>query len=139
MIKTQLGPVQVDPARLRAFTRAGGGPVVNDMMRRGTNVQTRAKQLVRKRTRKTERSIVKRLAIEPRGVVVYVVTDVETAVYEHDGTRPHIIRPRNRKALRFPASGSRPGGVAVVFAKQVRHPGTTGSRFLVLALPAAKD
>lgn len=132
MIRVQLGEVRVDPAKLRRYTRAGNGPVVNDLMRRGTNVQTRAKQLVRKRTRALERSIVKRLDIEARGPVVYVITDLAYARWEHDGTRPHVIMPRIRKALRFPAGG------VVVFSKRVRHPGSEGSQFLVKALPAGR-
>lgn len=133
MIRVAMQQIVIDPSRLRAFTRAGGGPVIADVTRRGTNVQTRAKALVRKRTRTLERSIVKRVTIEARGPVCYVVTDVPYAGYEHDGTRPHLIRPRIRKALRFPAGG------AVVFAQLVRHPGTDGSQFLLRALPAARD
>lgn len=125
--------IVIDPSRLRAFTRAGGGPVIADITRRGTNVQTRAKALVRKRTRKLERSIVKRVTIEARGPVVYVVTDLPYAPWEHDGTRPHLIRPRIRKALRFPVGGT------VVFSQLVHHPGTQGSHFLLRALPAARD
>ena len=54
------------------------------------------------------------------------------------GTKPHIIVPRNRKALRFAAgpgsrrlSGSPRSGGAVVFAKRVRHPGTRAQPFMV--------
>lgn len=55
--------------------------------------------------------------------------------YVEDGTRPHVIRPRNARALRFQGGGgristaspnqriaTRSGGV--VFAKVVHHPGT---------------
>jgi hypothetical protein len=45
------------------------------------------------------------------------------------GTKPHIIRPRRRKALRFIG---RSGGV--VFARQVHHPGTAANNFMVRAL-----
>ena len=40
------------------------------------------------------------------------------------GTKPHTIRPKNKKALRFYNRGK------VVFTKEVRHPGTKGSFFL---------
>lgn len=57
-------------------------------------------------------------------------------IYLDEGTRPHVIRPKNAKVLRFPAnhrpgsfpnmlislSGSRSG--PDVFAKEVHHPGT---------------
>ncbi|MFJ4469608.1 hypothetical protein ACIP2X_19265 [Streptomyces sp. NPDC089424] len=45
-----------------------------------------------------------------------------------DGTRPHLIRPRRAKALRFEV------GSDVVFTKLVRHPGTRPNNFLARAL-----
>jgi hypothetical protein len=51
----------------------------------------------------------------------------------HDGTPPHIIRARRAKALRFEWRG------VVVFRRQVRHPGTRGTKFLTRALPLAGD
>lgn len=45
-----------------------------------------------------------------------------------DGTRPHLIRPRRARALRFEVGGD------VVFAKLVRHPGTRPNNFLARAL-----
>ncbi len=70
-------------------------------------------------------------------------------VYLELGTRPHIIRPRNRKALRWPAQGvattlggrvrsgaaRKLGNAAYAFAKVVHHPGTKKQPFLI---PAAK-
>ncbi len=44
-----------------------------------------------------------------------------------EGTRPHIIRPKNAKALRFQI------GNKIVFAKQVRHPGTQPNRYHIRA------
>lgn len=69
------------------------------------------------------------------------------AFLEH-GTKPHIIRARNGKALRWPARGTattlggrartaavrRLGNAAFAFATFVRHPGTKAQPFL---LPAA--
>lgn len=51
----------------------------------------------------------------------------------HDGTPPHIIQARRRKTLRFEVQG------VVVFRRQVRHPGTRGTKFLTRALPFAAD
>lgn len=50
---------------------------------------------------------------------------------EEEGSRPHIIRARRRKALRIPVGG------AVIFRRQVRHPGTVGTHFMVRSLPLA--
>ncbi|NRA02835.1 MAG: HK97 gp10 family phage protein [Myxococcales bacterium] len=44
-----------------------------------------------------------------------------------EGTAPHVIRPRHRKALRWPVAG---GANGFAFAKSVNHPGTQGTFFL---------
>lgn len=60
--------------------------------------------------------------------VFTVGSDVEYAGFVNDGTRPHIIRPRNAQALRFRVGGR------VVFARVVHHPGTRARPFLDRAL-----
>ena len=40
------------------------------------------------------------------------------------GTNPHIIKPKNRKALKFEVNGE------TIFTKEVHHPGTRPSPFL---------
>lgn len=57
-----------------------------------------------------------------------VGSNVEYAAYVNDGTRPHIIRPRNARALRFMVGGQ------VVYARVVHHPGTRANPFLDRAL-----
>jgi hypothetical protein len=59
------------------------------------------------------------------------------AAYVELGTKPHIIRPRNKRVLSWPAAGSarlsgrvRSGG-SRVFARRVNHPGTKAQPFLV--------
>ena len=66
------------------------------------------------------------------------IASASYAGYVERGTRPHTIRPRNRKALRFPAdagsarlSGSPRTGGRVRFAKRVQHPGTRAQPFMV--------
>jgi hypothetical protein len=81
------------------------------------------------------------VTVEARGAGPYL---------EH-GTRPHIIRPRAGKTLRFPARGvgttlagrvrtgtvRKLGNAAYVFAKVVHHPGTKAQPFLIPAAKAA--
>jgi len=57
-----------------------------------------------------------------------VGSNVDYAEYVHDGTRPHVIRPRNARALRFVVGGQ------VVYARVVHHPGTRAKPFLDRAL-----
>lgn len=61
-------------------------------------------------------------------VVGTVSFDADYALAVHEGTRPHIIRPRNARALRFRVGGE------IVYAKSVRHPGTRARPFLFEAL-----
>ncbi len=63
-----------------------------------------------------------------RGWAARVGSDLEYASFVHDGTRPHVIRPRRARALRFTIGGR------VVFAARVNHPGTRPNRFLDRAL-----
>lgn len=62
-------------------------------------------------------------------------TDDEVAPWVEEDTRPHIIRPKRAGGwLRFRLRGS---GRAV-YARMVRHPGTTGQHMLRRALDAAE-
>lgn len=55
------------------------------------------------------------------------------ASFINDGTSPHVIKPRRRKALRFVADG------AVHFAKRVNHPGTQPTHYFDRANQKAFD
>lgn len=79
-----------------------------------------------------------------RSIMVGAVTDTyaetrATANYAAAvelGTKPHVIRPRNKKALRFATgnarlSGSPRSGGPVIFAKKVNHPGTKAKPYMV--------
>lgn len=61
------------------------------------------------------------IARGPRGIVEY---PVKYAAAVHDGTKPHEIKARKKKALRFEYQGQ------TVIVKSVRHPGTEGKPFL---------
>jgi hypothetical protein len=60
----------------------------------------------------------------PRTVEGSVHALAKYAAPVHEGSRPHLIRPRNAQALRFQIGGR------TVFAKLVRHPGTKARPFL---------
>ena len=57
-----------------------------------------------------------------------VGSDVDYAPMVNDGTKPHIIRPKRAKALRFKVGGR------TVYAMVVHHPGTRARPFLDRAL-----
>lgn len=62
--------------------------------------------------------------IGPKTAHGSVHDNADYALYVHEGTRPHVIRPRNAQALRFNVGGRE------VFAKRVDHPGTKARPFL---------
>ncbi len=77
------------------------------------------------------------LSIKTRGPVigrtgpeVDVVSDTDHSVYVHEGTEPHVIKPRFDEQLVF---FWRKAG-RVVFKDSVRHPGTQANKFLFNAL-----
>lgn len=55
----------------------------------------------------------------PKGFTTY--PNVSYAQIVESGSRPHIIRPRTAKSLRWFGTFGKP-----IFAKQVHHPGTKG-------------
>lgn len=54
------------------------------------------------------------------------------SIYVHEGTKPHIIVPKNRKVLANKRKG-------IIFGKRVQHPGTKPNRFIVRAVENSKE
>lgn len=118
--------------RVFAITDADIG---HDLSRRMSNVQMGARFRVRARTGTLLSSIRKQPGQDSRSQFVDVVAGSRTqapyVMFEHDGTHAHMIRARRRKMLRFVINGQ------VLFRREVRHPGTTGTFFLTRSLPLA--
>lgn len=117
-------------ARLRAVQKAP-----RDGMRAlGLTAVREQKLLVARKTGHTARTIrLERVTNDSATTVVQ-----GAGAFLEYGTKPHIIRPRNARALRFASSSGgrtlagRPRkGAAVRFAKFVRHPGTKAQPFMV--------
>ena len=109
-------------------------PNIEFMGRLALSAVREQKLLVPRKTSNLGRSI--RIgAVTPRRAET--VATAHYAAYVERGTRPHIIRPKNKKVLRWAADGSgrltgavRAGGQAR-FAKRVRHPGTKAQPYMV--------
>lgn len=118
--------VRLDRAALSRTMKNASRAELREASRQVVN---RAKVLVPVRTGRLRSSI----RAEPprffslRGVVS-VGSDLEYAGFVNDGTRPHVIRPRRAKALRFTVGGR------TVYATVVNHPGTRARPFLDRAL-----
>lgn len=126
--------VKLYPGEPELFVNDPTGDVVRDLLRRMKRVKFEARKLVRVRTGRLLSTIDTRVDVRGRRTWVSVVAGgkgIAYTGYEHDGTAPHEIRARRKKALRFMINGQ------VVFRKRVWHPGTTGTLFLTMALPYA--
>lgn len=126
--------VVIDPAKVQQFIRDGNGPVFLEMVKRGERVKAEAKRRVGKQTHNLENRIVKRV-VEVDGLPAIAVgwVGVPYGILHHEGTRPHTIRARKAKVLKF--YSARAG--KTIYTKQVNHPGTKPNRFLTDALRVA--
>lgn len=117
-----------NPAAVAATLRGASGPVHRYMLVLATKVQTRARELVGVKTGNLKSTIVKRVTPGHGGLVVLVGSSLPYARFHHDGTKPHVIRPRNPDGvLAFEVGGE------TRFARFVNHPGTRPNPFLTKA------
>lgn len=128
--------VRLLPGEPHLFVNDRRQGVIPDLERRMALVAGVARVKVRVRTGLTLASIRQRTNVNPAGwPSVDVIAGHEgtntVPVIEDQGSRPHVIRARRRKTLRFVVNGR------VVFRRKVDHPGTQGSGFLTDALPYA--
>lgn len=83
------------------------------------------------RTGALERAIREKVMHGGMRAKIYLASnEAPYAVFVHEGSRPHYIFPRHRKALRWVH------GNQFAFAKRVYHPGYKGDPFLYNALDA---
>jgi len=122
------GHFTLNEAEVGFWVMARGGPVMADIERRASRVQRVQQAYVRKRTGYLLSTIRKqpiRSHARPGWSVIAGNKKTPYTLFEDQGTRPHIIKPKNRQFLRFVSRSGQ-----VVFAKIVHHPGTRGSYFV---------
>lgn len=130
-----LGSVTNDTA-IHDLFRAPTGPVGQDLQQRAQRVLVSARALTPKRTGR----LVSTLRIEAGDTALGPFRDVTIGFpgitdyvgYLIEGTAPHVIRPRQARALRFLSGGK------IVFSRVVHHPGTRANDFMIRALNAAE-
>ena len=121
--------IQIDQAAVQRMLRHRDGMVGRGLDRRADRVVIRARELAPG----SMPVLVSPHRIEHRGEELSAVIDSihPATLYVVKGTRPHVIRPRVKKVLRFTVGGR------TVFAKLVHHPGTKPNDFLNEALKKA--
>lgn len=111
----------VDHAAIIRLTRSETGPVVRFLWRTGHQIRNRASIYCNVDTGRLRSSLYVVTTARPS---VRVGSNVNYAVYVHEGTGPHRIYPVSKKALRWV------GPTGAVYAKHADHPGYHGNPFL---------
>jgi len=119
--------VSVSMGALQRLLSRVGGPGERLLRRRAERVRDLAKAYAW-----THGSIPEGIIVgpfDPSTRSMPVISTHPATLYVHNGTRPHIIRPRRRGGvLRFRINGR------IVYARFVNHPGYRGDDFLTRAL-----
>lgn len=106
--------------------RSRDGIVGRDLFARATRVQLAAKAQAGVRTGLLKRDITKNwTSTTGADLAIRIGSSRRYALVHHEGSSPHVIRPRSVKALRWVNNNG-----DVVFARSVRHPGTRANRYL---------
>lgn len=108
-----MASVVIDPAALRDLLYSPQGPVYRDIQIQTERVRNRAISLCPVNNGRLRASITGQVLSEPSGPVGRVGTNVEYALFVHEGTgiygpkgAPYTIVPRRRKALAFVWKGA---------------------------------
>lgn len=118
--------VPVEPGFTEVF-KSHHGPVGRDLMRRGRRVQYAARRQAEDETGVLDRSIrISWLRRSSGDLGLSIGSSVSYALLHHEGSEPHIIRPKNAKILRWVDEDG-----VVRFARVVHHPGTKPNRYLL--------
>ena len=84
-------------------------------------------------------ALARSLSLKPDGDSAWIIghnlQHAPHAIFVHFGTRPHLIKPKDKKALRW--AGGNGGATHFVFARFVHHPGYAGDAWLVKAADEA--
>lgn len=121
--------LELNSNRVRSAAMDPAVELVRKVTRR---VESGARRRVGVDSGKTKASIYRTVRTTPYTVTGKVGATTPQSLVEHGGAKPHVIRPRKAKALRF--YWKRVGSV-VTFAR-VNHPGRKGSFYLTGPLEA---
>jgi hypothetical protein len=100
------------------------GDVGKYMANRGRLLVGMAKRQVGVKTGALRASINMTHSRTGRGQQIRIGSSLPYARLHHEGSPPHLIRPKNARMLRFYSRGQ------IVFTHMVRHPGTRPNRYL---------
>lgn len=112
------------PKAVDYVVNAPRGPVGRYMRDKGRKIVAAARGQAGFKTGALRASIHMRHFRDPRGQYLKIGSSLDYALLHHEGTKPHLITPKKRAALRFFSKGF------MVYTQLVRHPGTKPNRYL---------
>jgi len=114
----------IDRPVLDKYLNDPSGAVGQYMKKRGKLVVMAAKRQVGVDTGRLRASIKMIHSRGGGGQFLKIGSNNKIALLHHEGSRPHQIRPRNARMLRFSAGGR------MIYTHKVNHPGTRPNRYL---------
>jgi hypothetical protein len=112
------------PAALDFYLNNPHGEVGKFLREKGKKIVVAARRQVGVRTGLLRASIRMNHLRDGRSQYLWIGSSVRHALLHHEGTRPHVIVPREAPILRF-MSGSR-----IIYTRHVNHPGTRPNKYL---------
>jgi hypothetical protein len=109
---------------LKSYLNGRTGPIWRQLDVRGRLIVTLAKKQVGKKTGALANSIKMEHKSTIRGQELKIGSSNKIAYLHHEGTRPHLIVPKDAPQLVFFSKGR------IIRTQLVRHPGTKPNRYL---------
>lgn len=113
-----------DEAAIHELRFSWNGMIGRDLSRRLRTLEFRARGSAGVKTGELRARLHTERSVTSKGLEGRVGSPVKYAAAHHDGARPHVIRPRHGKYLRFVVAGR------IVFASRVNHPGNRPNPYL---------
>ncbi len=118
-----VGPFVKNTRSWTTMTQSSNGLVGRDLRKRGRILVRLAQRSAGHDTGELSRSI-ESVFYPGYNPYVKVGSNVGHALVNHEGSRPHTISADDAGVVRFKVRGR------IVYAQQVHHPGTKGTKFL---------
>ena len=132
MVTINIDTGGLDPAKLKGKEQAVGNALVQFIEQVTIDAWRYSREEAPRKTGILKTSIMPDLSTLPQ-LCTRVFSGLESAGYVHNGTQPHDIWATRARALRFVLNGQ------IIYAKHVKHPGTTANPFFERAADRIKS
>ena len=132
MIKVNTNEIDKFAVELIKLSEESRGNVQKAVKKSAFNIEAKAKNNLKANRSVVTRHLTRNVATQMGDLEATIHTsNVKYAIIVEKGSRPHIIRPKNKKALYWEGA-KRP-------VKLVNHPGSKAKPFLIPAFESEKD